>query len=86
MKQRDGPKRLAEIREAVAVGTFDQWFELVLLPLYGTERGEQRRMFVEEVLRFETELYKAHTVPVRLVAATFVLSNKFLDHDLLEVL
>ena len=84
--QRDGPKRLAEIREAVAAGTFDQWFELVLLPLYGNTRGEERSRFVEEVLRFETELYKARKLSVRMLAATMILANKLIPKARLETL
>ena len=84
--QWDGPKRLTEIREAVEAGTFEQWFELVLLPLYGTERGEARSRFVEALLRFEVELYKAKKLSVRLVAATMILANKLIPKDRLETL
>ena len=36
--KKDGTKRLLEIQEAVASGTFDNWLELVFLPRY---RGRQ---------------------------------------------
>ncbi len=38
--QRDGWKRLEEIREEIRVGTFENWLELVVLPLYGKARDE----------------------------------------------
>lgn len=81
--QRNGPARLAEIRTAVAQGTFKNWFELVLLPLYGKETGTVRSRFVEQVLRFESELCRAEKVPARLLAATLILSNKLVDRTIL---
>lgn len=84
--QRDGRKRLAEIREAIQVGAFDNWLELVFLPLYGKETGMERSAMVEEVLRFESELYHANKIPVRLVVATLILSNKLIDKDRLQQL
>ena len=82
--QRDGLKRLAEIRDAVERGAFEQWIELVFLPLYGTETGEARSRFVEQVLRFESELYRAERLSARLLAATLILSNKLIDKSLLR--
>ncbi len=84
--QRDGHRRLREIRDAVQAGTFEQWFELVFLPLYGKETGGARSAFVEEVLRFEADLYKARKLPARLVAATMILSNKLIATERLEAL
>ena len=42
--QRDGRKRLAEIRRMVEEGDFDNWLELVFLPLFGKDhrRGPGR--------------------------------------------
>lgn len=57
--QRDGRKRLEEIRLAVQENTFDNWLELVFLPLYGKETGSVRSEIVEQVIRFETELFHA---------------------------
>ncbi len=84
--QRDGHRRLREIRDVVQAGTFEQWFELVFLPLYGKETGGARSAFVEEVLRFEADLYKARKLPARLVAATMILSNKLIATERLEAL
>ncbi|MCP4937257.1 MAG: hypothetical protein GY927_24380, partial [bacterium] len=84
--QRDGRRRLTEIRDAVQAGTFEHWFELVFLPLYGKETGEARSAFVEEVLHFEVDLYKARKLSARLVAATMILSNKLITTERLEAL
>ena len=82
--QRNGRARLAEIREAIDKGEFQNWLELVFLPLYGKETGVERSAMVEEVLRFETELYRADHIPVRLVVAALILSNKLIDKDRLR--
>ncbi len=84
--QRDGRRRLAEIREAIQAGTFDKWLELVFLPLYGKETGIERSLMVEDMLRFETELYHADKIPVRLLVAALILSNKFIDKNRLKAL
>jgi len=84
--ERDGGRRLEEIRAAVRDGTFDRWLELVFLPLYGRERGRARSDLAEETIRFETELFRQGLIPSRLVAATLVLSNKMIDRDRLESL
>ena len=78
---RNGRRRLAEIREAVRNQTFQNWLELVFLPLYGKETGDARSAMVEEVLRFESELYHAEKIPVRLLVATLILSNKFIAKE-----
>jgi hypothetical protein len=82
--KKDGRKRLSEIRKAAADGTFDNWLELVFLPLYGKETGTARSKLVEEILHFETELYHAEKIPVRLLAATLIMSNKLIDKDRLK--
>jgi len=84
--QRDGRQRLAEIREAIQAGAFENWLELVFLPLYGKETGTKRNELVEQVLRFETELYHAEQLSVRLLAATLILSNKLIDKQVLHQL
>lgn len=84
--QQDGHKRLEEIREAVSAGTFDNWLELVFLPLYGKETGKERSQMAEKILRFENELYQADKIPVRLLAATLILSNKMIEKDRLKAL
>jgi hypothetical protein len=81
---RDGEKRLEEILEEVRAGTFGRQLELVFLPLYGKETGKARSMFAEKVLHFEKELYRAEKIPVTLLAATLVMSNKFVDRERLK--
>ncbi len=77
--RKDGKKRLEEIRAEVAAGTFRQWLELVVLPLYGKAKGDDRARFVEEVIRFEVELVRGGRISPQLTAATLVLSNKMID-------
>ncbi len=77
--QKDGKKRFEEIRAEVAAGTFRQWLELVVLPLYGKAKGDERARFVEEVIRFEVELVRDGRISPQLTAATLVLSNKMID-------
>jgi predicted transposase YdaD len=81
--EKNGPKRLAEIRDAIKAGAFTHWLELVFIPLYGKERGETRSRFVEEVLRFESDLFHAQKISARLLAATLILSNKLIDKQVL---
>jgi hypothetical protein len=83
---RDGNKRLHEIQEAVRKGEFKDWLELVFLPLYGKETGDKRSKFVKQILHFESELYKTNKLPPTLLAATLVMSNKFIDKkDLMAI-
>ena len=83
---RDGRKWLAEIREAIENGTFENWLELVFLPLFGKETGSKRSAMVEEVLRFESELYHAGKIPVRLLVAALIISNKLISKARLQAL
>ncbi|MCP4109871.1 MAG: hypothetical protein GY749_30855 [Desulfobacteraceae bacterium] len=41
---------------------------------------------VEEVLRFESGLCRADKIPVRLLVAALILSNKFIDKKRLKAL
>ena len=68
--QRDGRERLEQIRAHILAGTFENWLELVVLPLYGKEKGDQRSAFVEEVVRFQMELCRAEKISSHLPAAT----------------
>jgi hypothetical protein len=77
--ERDGRKRLAEIREAIKKGEFVDWPELVFLPLYGKEKGKARSGMVEEMLRFDIELFREEKISDRLLAAALVMSNKMVD-------
>ena len=83
---RDGRKRLAEIRKAIEREEFENWVELVFLPLYGPETREERSVFVEEVLRFESELFHAEKISARLLAAALIMSNKLIDKEQLDAL
>ncbi len=78
--------RLEEIREAAKKGDFDNWLELVFLPLYGKETGQRRCELVERVIRFEVELFRAEIVPARLLIATLIMSNKLIDKKRLNQL
>ncbi len=77
--KRDGRKRLAEIRLAIEKGEFVNWPELVFLPLYGKEKGKVRSKTVEEMLRFDIELFREEKMSDRLLAAALVMSNKMVD-------
>jgi hypothetical protein len=82
--ERNGLKRLEEIRNAVRAGTFTHWMELIFLPLYGKESGRDRSDLVEQVIRFETEMYHAEKISARLLAATLIMSNKLIDKERIE--
>jgi hypothetical protein len=82
----DGRKRLEEIRQAVRDGAFDNWLELVFLPLYGKETGAARSEIVEQVIRFETSLFHAQKLSAKILAATLIMSNKLIDKKRIEEL
>ncbi|MDM8550274.1 hypothetical protein QUF72_09360 [Desulfobacterales bacterium HSG2] len=79
LTERDGPGRLAEIRESLDRGDSSVLLELVFLPLYGEDTDMERSRFVREVLRFEIDLYKQDRMPVLLLAATMIMSNREID-------
>ena len=56
------------------------------MPLYGKDTGTARSELVEEVLRFESELYHANKLSARLLAATLIISNKLIAKDRLKAL
>jgi hypothetical protein len=84
--QRDGRERLAEIRRMVEEGDFDNWLELVFLPLFGRETGAARAELVERVIRFETELFHAKRLSSKILAATLIMSNKLIDKERIKEL
>ncbi len=84
--QRDGRERLEQIRAHILAGTFENWLELVVLPLYGKEKGGERSAFVEKVVRFQMELCRAEKISSRLPAATLILSNKMIDRKRLDAM
>ncbi|MBT3388724.1 MAG: hypothetical protein HN417_12385, partial [Desulfobacula sp.] len=79
LSARDGYKRLEEIQEATRQDEFQDWLELVFLPLYGKETGDKRSKFVKQILHFESALCKTNKLAPTLLAATLVMSNKFID-------
>lgn len=62
-------------------GSFDNWLELIFLPLYGKESGKERSDIAEQVIGFETELFQKKKITIRLLAATIVMANKLIDKD-----
>ena len=72
------------MRYAISFITFENWLELVFLPLCGKETGEARSAMVEEVLRFESKLYHAGKIPVRLLVTALILSNKLISKEQLK--
>ncbi|NJL59934.1 MAG: hypothetical protein HC887_10110 [Desulfobacteraceae bacterium] len=84
--KKDGRKRLAEIREAVSFGQPVNLLELVFLPLCGKETGTARSEMAEEVIRFESRLWRSGRISARLIAATLIMSNRFIDKDRLRAL
>ena len=79
--ERDGFKRLAEIRKAIDEGTFENYLELVFLPLYGKETGQLRVQLAEDTIRLQTELYRTQKISLRLLGATLIMANKMIDKD-----
>jgi hypothetical protein len=53
--------------------------ELAFLPMYGNDNDVERKEFVKEIIRYETELLKKDPTKELLVAATMIMSNKILD-------
>ena len=74
--QKDGFKRLAEIKTAIDQGDTSVLIELIFLPLYGKINHKE---LAEAVLSYELELYKANKMPELLLAATLIMSNKILE-------
>ncbi len=60
------------------------WLELVFLPLFGRGTGAARSEMAENVIRFETELYRAKKIPAKLLAATLIMSNKVISKERLR--
>ena len=79
--QKDGFKRLAEIKTAIDQGDTSVLIELIFLPLYGKINHKE---LAEAVLSYELELYKANKMPELLLAATLIMSNKLLDDETLR--
>jgi hypothetical protein len=83
---KNGKECFNQIREAVASGDTSSLLELVFLPLYGNDNDFDRREFVKEIIKFETELLKKDPTKELLVAATLIMSNKILDKETFDKL
>lgn len=85
--KKDGRERLEEIQRAVAKdGKLTNWMELVFMPLYGRETGDERGNLAEKVIRFETALYHKQILPVKLLAATLIMANRLIAKERLKEL
>ncbi|MCI5163428.1 MAG: hypothetical protein D3917_15695 [Candidatus Electrothrix sp. AX5] len=82
--ERDGRRRLEEIRSAVEQGKFRNWLELVFLPLYGKETGERRSAISKQSISSTIALFRAEKISARLLAAAMVMSNKMVDKKFFE--
>lgn len=77
--ERDGWKRLKEIRQAVASGEPVNLMELVFVPLYGKEQDVVREDLAKEAIRFDIELCKAEKISKTLLAVALIFANKLLS-------
>jgi hypothetical protein len=85
LTQRNGKERFEQIRKAVETGDTSSLLELAFLPMYGNDDIDQKE-FVEEIIRFETELLKKDPTKDLLLTATLVMSNKILDNETFDKL
>lgn len=61
----------------------DYLLELFFLPLYGSEKGEQRRRLAKDVIEYEIQLIKKDQFFKDLFFATLVICNKLIDKETL---
>ena len=54
----DDAMRYYQIREAVESGDTSSLLELAFLPMYGNDDNIDRKEFVKEIVKFETELLR----------------------------
>ncbi|KPA18535.1 hypothetical protein MHK_001238 [Candidatus Magnetomorum sp. HK-1] len=86
LTKRNGKERFEQIREAVESGDTSSLLELAFLPMYGNDDDIDRKKFVKDIIRFETELLKNDPTKELLVAATMIMSNKILDNETFDKL
>jgi len=84
LTNKNGYKRLNEIKEEIQNNCFDSLIELVFVPLYGKEKGQERSQLASEVINFEIELLKKDKILQNLVFATLIMCNKLIDKKQLE--
>ena len=85
LTQRNGKERFEQIRKGVEFGDTSSLLELAFLPMYGNDNVD-RKEFVEEIIRFETELLKKDPTKDLLITATLIMSNKILDNETFDKL
>jgi len=81
LTQRDGKKRLEQIKEEINAGNYDNVVELIFIPMYGKEDCDK---VAAEVLEYEIRLLKKNKLDDDLVFATMITSNKIIDKDQLK--
>jgi hypothetical protein len=81
LTQKDGEKRLQEIKEEINAGNYDNVVELVFIPVYGSE---DHGKLASKVLEYEIMLMKEDKLDHDLVFATMIMSNKIIDKDKLK--
>jgi len=81
LTERNGKKRLEQIRKAVESGDTSSLLELAFLPMYGNDDEIDKIEFVKDIICFETELFKKDSTKELLIAATLIMSNKILDTE-----
>ena len=76
---KNGHKRLNEIKKEIQNNRFESLIELIFVPLYGKEKGQDRSQLASEVIDFEIELLKKDKILQNLVFATLIMCNKLID-------
>jgi len=84
LTEKDGWKRLEEIKKEVEMGKLDNLMELVFIPIYGKESSEKRSELAVTVLDYEVSLLKNDEFMSNLFYATLIMSNKIIDKALLQ--
>ncbi|MBF0449259.1 MAG: hypothetical protein HQK75_01005 [Candidatus Magnetomorum sp.] len=84
LSYKNGHNRLNEIKADIQNNIFDSLIELIFIPLYGKERGQERSQIAIDVIDFEIELLKKDKIYQNLVFATLVMCNKLVDTETLR--
>jgi len=86
LTERNGKERFEQIRKAVESGDTSSLLELAFLPMYGNDECIDRKAFIRDIIRFETDLLKKDPTKELLIAATMIMSNKILDKETFDKL
>jgi len=81
---RDGYKRLNEIRNEIERNDLTNLVELVFIPLYGDDSAVDKSELTLEVLDFQIELVHQQKMPLQLLAATMIMANKMVDPSIIS--